>query len=227
MTTWRMVDNPFMRLLDGKQVVSLDPQRLAQLRERSSHVVVDVGTGDARTAYRLAKTNPGWLVIGIDPNASGMVDTAVRSKRKPARGGVGNLLLISAAIEAVPPELTGVADEVLVLMPWGKLLRGVVLGEPEVCAGLHRVAKKSATVDVTVGTSIWRPPVPLEIRDLPELTTQYVLDKLAPAWADSGLRVVEAQTVTGAEADRLPSSWARRLNTTDQEVVMHIRAVAD
>lgn len=215
-----------MRLLSGKQIVTLAEDRFAQLRERSRRVVIDVGAGDGRVAYRLARAHPDWLVIGLDPNWRGMTETAVRSNRKPARGGVENLLLVAAAIETAPEELAAVADEVLVLMPWGKLLRGLILGEQDVCTGLRRVAKPGATVDVTIGTSIWRPPVPLEIRDLPEATVDYVRDRLSPLWARAGLRITVAESVTGAEAGRLTSSWARRLDSDKPEVVLHIGALA-
>jgi 16S rRNA (adenine(1408)-N(1))-methyltransferase len=217
------VDNPVMRLLSGGQIVSLDRPGLAALVARSRHVVVDVGTGDARFAYRLARANPEWLVIGLDPHWPAMVATAVRSKRKPARGGVGNLLLVVASIEVPPAELAGVADEVLVVMPWGKLLRGVVLGEPDVCAGLRTVARSGATVEVSVGTSIWRPPVPVEVRDLPELTVDYVQRTLAPRWARCGLQITGAGPLTDAEA---ASSWARRLGSRRSEQVMQVRARA-
>lgn len=214
-----------MRVLSGKQIVTLDRDRFGELCAARRHVLVDVGTGDARIAYRLARAHPDWLVVGIDPNWQNMVETAVRSKRKPARGGVDNLLLVAAAIETAPDELAGIADEVLVLMPWGRLLRGLVLGEPDVCAGVRRVAKPSVAVDVTIGTSIWRPPVPIEIRDLPELTVDDVRTTLAPLWARSCLRITDAELVSGAEASQLASSWARRLNSGRPESVMHIRAI--
>lgn len=216
-----------MRLVSGKDIVSLEPAGLAELRGQSRRVVVDVGTGDARLAYRLAQAHPDWLVIGLDPNWRGMVDTSVRSRRKPARGGVRNLLLVAASIEAPPAELIGIADEVRVLLPWGALLRGLVLGEPEVCGGLRRVARAAAPVEVTVGTSIWRPPVPTEIQDLPELTTDYVWDTLAPRWASAGLRITGTELVSPAAAGGPATSWARRLSSSSRtELLRQVTAVA-
>jgi 16S rRNA (adenine(1408)-N(1))-methyltransferase len=155
-----------------------------------------------------------------------MTPTSVRGSRKPAKGGTPNLLLVNAAIETVPAELHGIADEVLVLMPWGKLLRGVVQGDEDVCAGLRAVARAGATLDITVGTSIWRDPVPLEIRGLPELTPEYVDTVLADRLAAGGWQVTGAELITGAEMDRISSSWARRLGSANPEVVIHIRALA-
>jgi 16S rRNA (adenine(1408)-N(1))-methyltransferase len=215
-----------MQVVQGKRLATSDGDALDKLGAGAARVVIDVGTGDARTAYRLARAQPDWLVIGVDPAWQRMTPTSVRSSRKPAKGGAPNLLLVNSAIETVPAELTGLADEVLVLMPWGKLLRGIVHGDADVCSGLRAVAKPGATLDITVGTSIWRDPVPLEIRELPELTPDYVDAVLAERLAGFGWRVTGAELVAGVEMDRISSSWARRLGSANPEVLIHIRATA-
>lgn len=215
-----------MQVVRGKQLIRLDPGELDGLRAASSRVVVDVGTGDARAAYRLAAANPGWLVIGLDPAWQRMVPTSVRSLRKPAKGGAPNLLLVNASVETAPAELAGIADEVLVIMPWGKLLRGVVRPDADVYTGLRQLAKPGATLDVTVGTSIWNEPVPIEIRDLPELTTHHVSTALDPRLAGYGWRVVGAELLVGDGWERLRSSWAKRLGSERTEAIMHVRAIA-
>ena len=212
-----------MRVVRGKRLVPAEPELLAGCRDR--RVVVDVGTGDGRTAYRLARAHPEWLVVGVDPAWQRMVETSTRSARRPERGGAGNLVLVCATAEAVPDELLGIADEVLVLMPWGKLLRGIVLGEPDVCAGLRSLARAGATLELTVGTGIWRTPVPIEIRDLPELTPEYVDATLAALLAQSGWHVTEAREITADEVARLPSSWARRFGDSSPNF-LYLRAEA-
>jgi 16S rRNA (adenine(1408)-N(1))-methyltransferase len=238
-----------LRVVRGKRLVPLEPGSLDRPRER---VVVDVGTGDGRAAYRLARAHPDWLVVGVDPAWQRMVETATRSARKPARGGAGNLLLVCASIESAPPELHGIADEVLAMLPWGKLLRGIVLGEADVCRGLRGVARPGASLDVAVGTSIWREPVPLEIRDLPELTEAYARDVLAGRLLAHGWRLTDvARRPAVGAADQAadpadpagpagparapssrapsswaPSSWARRLGSSPPEVFAYLRAEA-
>jgi 16S rRNA (adenine(1408)-N(1))-methyltransferase len=219
---------PALQVLAGKKLTPLDPARLAELCGDAERVVIDVGTGDARTAHRLAKANPSWLVIGVDPAWQRMTETAVKAARKEAKGGAPNLLLVNASIETVPAALHGRGDEVMALMPWGKLLRGIVLGEADVCGGLRAVAKVGAPLDVAIGTSIWREPIPLEIRDLPELTpdTAAAPGGLADRLATLGWQVTETRLVPHTELDRISSSWARRLGSGATETVLHLRAVA-
>jgi len=77
---------------------------------------------------RTARRDPRTLAIGIDADAASMRAAAGRAAR--ARGGQPNAVFVVAAVEALPPELAAVADEVTVLFPWGSLLRGVVTGAP-------------------------------------------------------------------------------------------------
>ena len=216
-----------LKVLAGKKLTDLDPAEWAKTLAAAERVLVDVGTGDARTAYRQAVAHPEWLVVGIDPAWQRMTETAVRAARKPAKGGAPNLVLVNSAIETVPAPLHAVADEVTVLMPWGKLLRGVVLGEADVLSGLRAVAKPGAPLEISIGTSIWRDPIPLEIRDLPELTPETVESTgLADRLAALGWQVADVRLVPHTDLDTISSSWARRLGSGATETVLHLRAVA-
>ena len=57
---------------------------------------------------RLRKTNQDCVFVS---------DTAV--------GPLPNLLLVIAAVESLPAELTALADEVTVYFPWGSLLEAI------------------------------------------------------------------------------------------------------
>ncbi|MBW8805056.1 MAG: rRNA methyltransferase [Catenulisporales bacterium] len=216
-----------LKVLAGKKLTDLPPAELAGALAAAEHVLVDVGTGDARTAYRQAVAHPEWLVIGVDPAWQRMTETAVRAARKPAKGGAPNLVLVNAAIETVPAPLHGIADAVTVLMPWGKLLRGIVSGESDVLAGLRAVAKPGTPLEVSIGTSIWRDPIPLEIRGLPELTPETVGSTgLADRMAEFGWQVTDVRLVPHTDLETISSSWARRLGSGATETVLHLRAVA-
>jgi 16S rRNA (adenine(1408)-N(1))-methyltransferase len=222
-----MTRTAVLKVLAGKKLTDLDAAAWTDALASAERILVDVGTGDARTAYRQAVAHPEWLVVGVDPAWQRMTETAVRAARKPAKGGAPNLVLVSSANETVPAALHGVADEVTVLMPWGKLLRGVVLGEADVLSGLRAVAKPGAPLEISIGTSIWREPVPLEIRDLPELTPETVVSTgLTDRLAALGWEVGDVRLVPHTDLDTISSSWARRLGSGATETVLHLRAVA-
>lgn len=164
---------------------------------------MDVGTGDGRFVYRMARAHPDRLVIGLDPAWQRMIDSARRATKDAP-----NALFVCASAEDPPPELLGVADEVYVNLPWARLLTGLVLGEAAVCVGLRKLARLGAPLRVVVGTDIWRDPVPRDVRGLPELTSRYVDETLADRLAEHGWKVTEFRD---ADPEEVPSSWARRL----------------
>lgn len=152
-----------------------------------------------------------------------MVETSTRSLKKPQRGGAPNLLLVCASIEAPPEPLLGVADELHVLMPWGRLLAGTVRGDADVLGGLRAIARPDATLRIVIGTQIWSPPVPREVAELPEPTDAYVAGPLAQCYATWRWALDGARRLTADEARReLPTSWTRRLAGP----ALEIRAVA-
>lgn len=217
-----------VQVVEGKALGRWAPDELAARVGGAARVVVDVGTGDARAAWRLARAEPDTLVIGLDPAWQRMSDTATRARRKPAKGGAPNLVLVNAAVEAAPTALDQVADAVTVLMPWGGLLRGVVAAGPDVCAGLRRLARPGATLEIVIGTSIWRPPIPVELVDLPELTPAALAPngELAARWAAAGWAVDEAAVTTSLDDGAPVTSWARRLGSGSAEALLVVRAHA-
>ncbi len=200
-----------IRVVGKGRTAEMDPDELGRLRSAYERCAVDVGTGDAHFAYHLASERPGWLVIGIDAIDAPMGEIAYRSARKPARGGRANLVLLRAAIEALPVELEGIADEVDVLLPWGALLEGIVRARADVINGLATLVRPAAVVNVTLNGEIWLDSTPARFVDLPVPTPEYVAETIAPEFRRAGIDVGAARYLTAVEAKALPTTWARRL----------------
>jgi 16S rRNA (adenine(1408)-N(1))-methyltransferase len=183
----------------------------AELRARYAMTSVDVGTGDGRFAYHLATDDPDCLVVGLDALAENMGERAATAARKPAKGGRPNLLLLHAAIEAVPVELEGVADHVYVQLPWGALLEGIVLARDDVLGGIAALCHPGSRVTVTLNGEIWVDSTPTRYEPLPVPTPGYVRDVIAPGFARFGIQLGAAAYSSAAEAKQLPTSWARKL----------------
>lgn len=219
-------DQVMVPIVRGRKIEHLSGAEIAGMVADASRVVADVGTGDARVPYRLARQNPDWLALGIDPAWTRMTSSSGRAIRPTNRGGAANLVLVRASIESLPRPLLDVADEVLVLMPWGRLLTGVIQGEADICGGLRALAREGASLDVTVGVSIWREPIPVALRGLPELTPDGVEGDLADRWRATGWELDDAEQVPASKVDIGASSWTRRLDHRGTEQVLHLRAHA-
>lgn len=127
-------------------VVSIDA-------ERCERVVVDIGCGDGRHVYRLAKANPTWLCVGVDANGAVMATIAYRASRKASRGGVPNAAFVRASLDELPGPLEGIADEVQVNLPWGSLLDAVLGRDERGLAAVAAVGKPGATLRVAINAS--------------------------------------------------------------------------
>ncbi len=69
-----------------------------------SKVHVDFGTGDGAFAYWTARHQPGDLVIGVDANGASLLDVSRKASRKPARGGLSNVMFGRVSLEDAPGE---------------------------------------------------------------------------------------------------------------------------
>jgi len=78
---------------------------------------------------RLARAHPEALVIGVDTNASALIDASRQAARPVTRGGVPNALFLIADAQEALCALEARADEIRITLPWGSLLRAVLEGE--------------------------------------------------------------------------------------------------
>jgi 16S rRNA (adenine(1408)-N(1))-methyltransferase len=132
-----------------------------------------------------------------------MAPAANRARREH----VVNALFVVAAIEAMPPELTGIAERLTVLFPWGSLLRGVARGEGPVLATLARVATPGATLDVVINQSAAeRTPVEPAA--------------MMGAYESTGFRIERLESVTPVP---FITSWAKRVAHHTEVLHMHAR----
>jgi 16S rRNA (adenine(1408)-N(1))-methyltransferase len=202
-------DDLAVRVLQGSRPVEAPSDWREALEGR--RVVVDVGAGDGRWVYESARQERETAFVAVDPDADSLAEYSYRASRKPARGGVENALFVVAAVEALPPELTGIADVVRVNFPWGSLLRGLVLPDAAVLGALRDLGKQDGRFEFVICYDPERDIAGLGGADLPPLSLQRIDEVLAPAYEAAGMRIEERQQMSLDEAIVLPSTWARRL----------------
>lgn len=216
-----------MKVIRGGTIAELGKDETAALLDGYDRVVVDVGAGDGRFAYAYARDHADAFVLGLDVARENLRQAARKAGRKPQRGGLRNVAYVWAAAEDPPAELTSIADEVHVILPWGRLLDGLVLGEREVLDGIAALAAPGARVEVTLNCEVWGANVPVKVRHLPELTPEYVRETLTEPYARSGLVLSETRMLTRDEARTVDSPWAKRLRSSrDWPRFLYLEALA-
>lgn len=189
-------------------------------------VIVDIGTGDGRFVYQSARQNPNKFYIGIDPNVKPLEKISEKIHRKPAKGGAPNVLFVQSAVEDLPVEFDGVADEVHVHFPWGSLLRAVLSGDPDTLNNVRRICAPGALLEVVIGIDPVRDRAEIERLGLPTLTRDYLATQLIERYQSCGFEVVEYGILTAAQWSELDTSWARRLQGNEQRLVTYLIARA-
>ena len=189
-------------------------------------VVLDIGTGDGRFVYQSAKADPTKFYIGVDASAKALEKISEKIYRKPAKGGLPNVLFVQAAVENLPEELNGVADEIHIHFPWGSLLGAVAAGDAEVLANLRRVCAPGCVLEVVIGVDPARDRAEIERLGLPELSPAYLKSVLAQKYSAAGFEVMETGALSRSDWSRLQTSWARRLQGNTERSVVYLIARA-
>ena len=185
-------------------------------------VVIDIGTGDGRFVYQSARQNPKKFYIGIDPNVRPLEKISEKIYRKPSKGGAPNVLFIQAAVEDLPTELDGVADELHVHFPWGSLLRAVAVGDVDVLRNLRRICAPDALLEVLLGLDPARDEAEIERLGLATLSLEYLDQTLVPQYAAAGFTITERGIMAAAEWPELNTSWAKRLHQNTERAITYL-----
>ena len=169
-------------------------------------VIIDIGTGDGRFVYQSARRNPNKFYIGIDPNTRPLEKISEKIHRRPAKGGAPNVLFIQSAVEDLPAELDGVANEVHVHFPWGSLLRAVSTGDIEAMRSLRRLCAEGALLEVVIGIDPERDKTEIERLGI---KPEFIDDVLVENYRAAGFEIVENGTLTSSHS--VDTSWSKRL----------------
>jgi hypothetical protein len=161
--------------------------------------------------FECARQNPRRFYIGIDANARPLEKISEKIHRKPAKGGLPNVLFLQAAVEDLPAELDGVAGEVHVHFPWGSLLGALVSGNEAVLLNLRRICSADALLEILIGFDPVRDVSELKRLEILSLSPDYIDSFLAPRYEKSGFSIIERGVLPQSEWDSVQTSWARRL----------------
>jgi len=189
-------------------------------------VIIDLGTGDGLFVYQCARENPRKFYIGIDANARPLEKISEKIHRKPSKGGLPNVLFLQAALEDLPSELDGVADEIHVHFPWGSLLQAVARGEREALFNLRRICSEGALLEIIIGLDPERDRSEMERLGLQFISNEQIDSVLAPEYRRAGFEILERGVLLPSSWPRLHTSWAKRLQGNKSRSLVYIIARA-
>ena len=182
-------------------------------------IVIDIGTGDGRFVSAAARIHPNKFFIGIDANVKPLEKPSMKATRNTKKGGLPNVMFVQAAIEFLPDEFDGVADEIHIHFPWGSLLRGVCTGESNIVNSLRQIAAPGCLLEIVMGYDPERDKTELLRLDIPDLTLSYFKNSLSSRYNAAGFETVEIRQLSHSEWSILETSWARKLSSGSDRLV--------
>src|SRR5512145_759349 len=183
-----------MEIMRGKQTSLLATAAFMEHLTGYDTLCLDIGTGDGRFVRHLAGLHPNHFVIGLDAARENLVEV---SRRVPA-----NTLFVIANAQALPPELDGLADQVTINFPWGSLLEGLLTADAALLAGLGRVMRPHAHLEIRLnGGALAEAGWKLEAG----------ADRVREVLIANGFKLSPPVTLTAADLKTFPTTWAKRL----------------
>lgn len=182
-----------MEYLVGYDPASLAPD-IDAWRAHFREMHIDLGTGDAAYAVRLARQRPDLGVLGVD--------TCLDHVRGSRRCRPLNLALLWCDAAAVPVALDGSAGRVTVNFPYGGLLIGLLDRNDCLLTRLGALLAPAGVVEVRINASALAGS-----GHTPATAERALMDVCRRLGCDA----VRARTLAPVELRRFPSSWAKRI----------------
>jgi 16S rRNA (adenine(1408)-N(1))-methyltransferase len=155
----------------------------------------------------LARRSPDRLFIGLDANVAALREVSGRA----FRSGPANVLYARAAVEDLPRQLFGVADQVTVVLPWGSLLAAVAGPDEVLLRGIRRLCRDDARLAIVLALDPDRDRAEWIRLGLPRLDAAHLNGPLAAAYAEAGFVLKSVRPLGAPELAAWPSTWARKL----------------
>jgi 16S rRNA (adenine(1408)-N(1))-methyltransferase len=170
-------------------------------------VSFDLGTGDGRLPFTLARREPDRLFVGLDASAAGLREYSSRA----ARAGLQNVLYVRAAVESLPRELEGIADRLTIVLPWGSLLAAVARPSLPLLQKIAALCRPGAALTVVLGVDPSRDASEAARLGLPALDRAHLHGPLTAAYAAAGMKITASRALAPHELAAWPSTWAKTL----------------
>ena len=188
--------------------------------------MIDIGTGDGLFVYDLARANPNKFYIGVDANPRPLEKISEKIHRRPNKGGLSNVLFLQAAIDDLPAELDGIANEVHVHFPWGSLLAIVARADRNGLNNLRRIMSRDGLLEIVIALDPERDESEIKRLGIQSLDATFISSELEPRYRDAGFEILEAGVGNPESWSDLKTTWAKRLRGNQSRSLFYIVAKA-
>lgn len=208
-----------MKTVVGNKTEEMSKTEFGELCSKFEKVVVDLGTGDGRYVFKSAQKNTGNLYVGIDPSQKQL---AIYSK-KAVKNKLENTLFVVGSIEVYPEELSGVANKVLIILPWGTLLQSIVNLDGQALENIGSTIKNGGQLEIIFGYSQDAEPTEVERLGLNKLDINYIYSTMIPKFTMLGYKIDCVEKLTKKQLDQFETTWSKKLRFGQDRPIFHLK----
>lgn len=210
-------------VIENRERKCLDAGIFLERCHQYKKIHFDLGTGDGKVVYKMAKENPDTFYIGVDSCADGMGGISWKVARKPSKGGgIKNLALVHSSVENMPECFADIADSITIFYPWAKLLKDMTAPEPTTIEKISRIGKKSTSLDLVINFHVFKNEHLKNKLGLLDLNDESIKQRLVPIYKQFFFQLIEKKVVTGASRDEV-SSWGKHLSLGSQRELLKLK----
>ncbi|OGC78210.1 hypothetical protein A2619_02605 [candidate division WWE3 bacterium RIFOXYD1_FULL_39_9] len=210
-----------MKLVKGNKTLDIDESELDKIIAGFKRTEIDLGTGDGKFVYKSAQRNPEILYIGIDPSEKQLEIYAKRTARKRLK----NALFVLGSAEILPNELTGKADKLNIILPWGSLLQLVAKPTQDELKKIKGLLKPHSELIIVFGYSPELEPSEAKRLDLPEITERYIKADVLPEFIKCGFEITKLEKLQSHQLEEFDSTWSKKIRLTSSRPLFIMQAI--
>jgi 16S rRNA (adenine(1408)-N(1))-methyltransferase len=139
------------------------------------------------------------------------METAWKAGRKPARGGVPNLICIAEPLHILAAELGAVADRITVILPWGELLHAVAAPDLPALQNIAALCLSHARIEIVFSYDPDRDGRNTKLFGSVSLDDDHISEVLPPVYEQAGLEIIRTEKMANKELAQYETAWAKRL----------------
>lgn len=183
-----------METIRGRMSLDLNLNELMERVANYNRITLDLGAGDGRFVRCIAEQHPETFFIGIDACRENL--------RANSRIKLPNALFVIASAQALPYELNGLADHVVINFPWGSLLESLLNDDPSLMNGLDAVTRPRAGMGIHLNA---------EALNIPGWSLESGAERIERALNAAGWKTRSHAFMDARALRSFPTTWAKRL----------------
>ncbi len=211
----------------GKKVKNFSKKELLKISSDYSQIVFDLGCGDGKFLYQQAQNHPKSFFIGLEPAIEQLEKISQKASKKPAKGGLPNIIYLQSSFEEINKNFEGLADIIYINFPWAGLLEYVVKGSAEFKKKISLIAKDTFELVIYFTYDQKFEGEYIKERKLPKVDSKELEKKYSELFKSSGFKTnrISVTNLKSGEMEQLHTSWGKKITDKRGREIYILRAV--